>query len=245
MTGTEAFVLSEPVEEDLIVIEQAWKSGSARYTTRTDDIWYRTLAAPTPEKAREYAATWYPSANAARFTPVNDGTTIVPAAYAASTRAVSLWEVILRSVRYEGIRRIPSAQVRSRFLVSVAYRQPLRLFDIRRPRDVYLVGSGKRPPPLTAVGPSAYGMTARWAQAIRTRVPEIDGLIYESHQIAGHCVVLFQRPGQVSPAFNVMAEPQSLLDAPARTLLLKEAQKANIAVEFGDEPNETHDLGFE
>lgn len=59
MTATEAFALSEPTEEDLNVIEQAWKNCSARYDTRKDDIWYRTLAAPTPAAAREFATTWY------------------------------------------------------------------------------------------------------------------------------------------------------------------------------------------
>jgi hypothetical protein len=142
MTETEAFVLSEPIEEDLIVIEQAWRNGSARYDTRRDDVWYRTLAAPTSDEARQFAAICYPSRNVGRFTPLFEGTNIVPAAYAASTRAVSLWEVILRGVRHGGIRRVPAAQVRTRYLVSVAYTRTLRLFDIRRPRDVWLVAAG-------------------------------------------------------------------------------------------------------
>ena len=236
MIATEAFALSEPAEEDLIVIERAWKNGSARYDTRRDDIWYRTLAAPTPEKALEFAATWHPSRNVGRFTPVSNGANIVPAAYAASTRAVSLWEVVLRGVRHDGVRRVPTTQTCGRYLVSVAYTRTLRLFDIRRPRDICLVANGKRPPALAAAGPSGYPITRRWAQSIRDRLPEIEGIIYESHQVPGHCAVLFQRPAQVPPVFEVTAAPQSLLEPPARTLLIREALKADIAVDFGEEP---------
>jgi len=238
MIATEAFALSEPAEEDLIVIERAWKNGSARYDTRKDDIWYRTLSAPTPEKAREFAATWHPSRNPCRFTPVFIGGAIVPSAYAASTRAVSLWEVILRGVRHDGVRRVPTTQTRGRYLVSVAYTRALRLFDIRRPRDICLVADGKRPPALTAASPSGYSITRRWAQSIRNRLPEIEGIIYESHQVPGHCAVLFQRPTQVPPVFEVTAAPQSLLEPPARTLLIREGLKANIAVDFGDESDD-------
>jgi hypothetical protein len=233
MTETEAFGLCAPVEENLVAIERAWQDGTARYRTRTDDIWYRTLRAPAPELACEYAVSSYPARNPGRFTPIFDSSGIVPAAYAASTRAVSLWEVILRRIRHDGIRRVATSDVHGRYLVSVAYTHPLSLFDIRRPRDLCLVAPGQRPPALSAAGPSGYPITCQWAQSIHDRLPGIDGIIYESHQIAGQCVVLFQRSTQRPPLFRVIAEPQSLLDPPARTLLIREAIKANIAIDFG------------
>jgi hypothetical protein len=91
------------------------------------------------------------------------------------------------------------------------------------------------PPALSAAGTSGYPITCRWAQAIRNRLLNIDGIIYESHQIAGQCAVLFQPPKDQPPLFKVVAEPQSLLEPPARTLLIKEALKANIAVDLGDD----------
>jgi hypothetical protein len=234
MPETEAFHLRPPTDDDLAVAEAAWRSGEARCTLRTDDVWWRVLRAPSAEEAHRYATTGYPSPAPQRFTPIVKDAQIVPAAYAGSTRAVSLWEVILRNIRHEGIRRIPEREVRDRYLVSVTLCRPLRLFDVRRPHDTSLVMAGKRPPDLTAAWPAGYPITRAWAQALHARLPEIDGIIYESHQVSGHCAV-FYRPPLDPLLFEITSDPHPVSREPVRTLLLKEARKARVAIDFGDD----------
>lgn len=235
MPETEAFHLDPPTEEDLAVAEAAWHSGEARYVMRTDDAWWRVLRAPSQADARQFASTWYPSPTSARFTPLYDGGRIVPSAYVGSTRAVSLWEVILRNVRHEGIRRVREHETRNRYLVEVSLRRRLHLFDIRRPRDSYLIGSGKRAPDLTAAWPRAYDLTRCWAQALYDRLPNLDGIIYESHQVSGDCVVLHRHEKSDADLFIIDGDPQPIREGVARELLLKEARKAGVSVDFGND----------
>jgi hypothetical protein len=101
MSATEAFQLSPPTDEDLAVAEDAWRHGDGGYTLRTDDVWWRVLRAPSTDQARAYAQTCYPSPAPARFTPIYHDAAIVPAAYAGSTRAVALWEIVLRNIRQQ------------------------------------------------------------------------------------------------------------------------------------------------
>jgi hypothetical protein len=103
MSETEAFALSAPSDADLDVAERAWHEGHVRYTVRSDDVWYRVLKAPTPDAACEYAAMWYPTSDPGRFTPLVDAGGIMSTAYAASTRSVAIWEVILRNSRHRGL----------------------------------------------------------------------------------------------------------------------------------------------
>lgn len=234
MPETEAFHLAPPTEEDLDVAEAAWQSGQARYAMRTDDVWWRVLRASSQAEARQFASTWYASPVSQRFTPLYKGGQIVPAAYAGSTRVVSLWEVILRNVRHEGIRRISEHQVRDRYLTEVSLQRRLHLFDIRRPRDSYLTTPGKRAPDLTAAWPEAYHLTRLWAQALYDRIPNLDGIIYESHQIAGHCVALYQQEKTGTALFTIEDDPQLIRDGDAREFLLREARKAGVSVDFGE-----------
>jgi hypothetical protein len=60
-------------------------------------------------------------------------------------------------------------------------------------------------------------------------------MIYESHQVSGACAVLFKRPSQTPPLFTVVGEAQSFLAQPARARLLREARKAGVAVDFGED----------
>ena len=234
MPETEAFHLAPPTEEDLAVAEAAWRSGQARYAMRTDDIWWRVLRAPSQADARQFASTWYPSPVSQRFTPLYKGGQIVPAAYAGSTRAVSLWEAILRNVRHEGIRRISEHHIRDRYLTKVSLQRRLHLFDIRRPRDSYLTAPGKRAPDLTAAWPRAYDLTRLWAQGLYDRLPNLDGIIYESHQVAGHCVALCQQEKTGTPLFTIEDDPQLVREGEAREHLLREARKAGVSVDFGE-----------
>ena len=239
MHATETFALEPPTDADLSTALAAWNKGGVIYTLDPDTQWWRTLKADSVAEARVFASTWYPSPTAGRFSPVREHGDIVPSAYAGKTRATSLWEAILRNVRHEGIRRVPEHEVRNRYLVSVTAHRPLQLLDIRRPRDAQLVTPGKRPPDLTAAWPKGYPLTAAWAQALRDRIPALDGIVYESHQVGSICAVFYKRSAHIEPLFDVTHDPQLVTRPPIRRLLLEEGQKAGVAVDFGDDSVES------
>jgi hypothetical protein len=238
MPETEAFQLAAPTEEDLVIAEAAWRSGESQYPLSTADHWWRVLRAPTVDDARDFAATWYPSPSQTRFAPLFKAGEIVPAAYAGRTRTVSLWEVVLRASRHLGVRRIREHETRDRYLIKVRLARVQRLLDIRRPRDLHLVSVGKRAPNLSAAWPVAYPLTRSWAQALYDRLPEIDGIIYESHQVSGDCVVLYQRADTETTLFQIEDKPRRVRSGSTRSLLLSEARKSGIAVDFGEDPSE-------
>ena len=231
MAGTEAFHLEPPTAEDLKVAKRAWEEGTSRYTLRTDDSWWRVLRAKDAPQAQNYARTLFASDGMNRFTPVRKGGSIVPAAYAGSTDKTALWEIVLRGIRHNGIRRVPEHEVRDRFLVEVRPTKSLALLDVRRPRDANLIIEGKRPPDLTQAWPSAYHLTRAWAQALHDSVPNLAGIIYESHQVNGDCIVLYKTHDQ--DVFHNACTPQPIAEAPVRELLIREALKASAAVDFG------------
>jgi hypothetical protein len=104
------------------------------------------------------------------------------------------------------------------------YARTLNLFDIRRPRDAYLVAPGKRAPDLSVAWPTAYDLTRSWAQASYDRLPDLDGIIYESHQVSGQCVVLYKPEKTTEPLFTIQVIPQSIREGATRELLLREAR---------------------
>jgi hypothetical protein len=233
MAGTEAFHLAPPTAEDLKVAKAAWDAGRSKYTLRTDDSWWRVLRAKDASQAEEYARSLYPSDGLNRFTPLRQGADIIPSAYAGSTSRVALWEIVLRGIRHAGSRRVPEHEVKSRFMVQTRVLQSLTLLDVRRPRDANLVTEGKRPPDLTQAWPAAYGMTRAWAQALYDTVPRLAGIIYESHQVDGDCIVLFKTDDL--EVFNVEGAPQRISESPVREVLINEALKASAGVDFGSD----------
>jgi RES domain len=119
--------------------------------------------------------------------------------------------VVLRDIRHRGINRVPQHETSDRYLVETRTTRALKLLDLRRPKDANLVAGRKRPPKLSAAPKSAYNITREWAQQLHTRIPEIDGLIYESHQLPGDCVVLFQPidPRVFKPSYRSRWQPLS------------------------------------
>jgi hypothetical protein len=123
-----------------------------------------------------------------RFTPIYVGGAIVPAGYAGNKPEVALWEMVLRSVRHDGIKRVMEKETRDRYLIETKLNRPLKLLDLRRPAIANLAAPGKRAPELINAWPSAYDVTRAWVQELYTRLPGIDGFIYESHDSRGvHC----------------------------------------------------------
>lgn len=235
MAATNAFELQPPTKKDLDAAEAAWREGTIRHDVPAGKVLWRTIRAPSMDKALEFARVCFPSDRLNRFSPVVAGGAIVPSAYAADTRPGSLWESALRSIRHEGVKRVPTKDVRERYLVQTRTTRDLKLLDLRRPNIANLVSEGKRPPDLTAAWPSAYDTTRAWAQALYDRIPDIDGFIYESHQVPGDCVVLLQPD---SPdVFETDGDALPLNEDPVRATLKKEAKKAGAAVDFGDLPD--------
>jgi hypothetical protein len=75
-------------------------------------------------------------------------------------------------------------------------------------------------------------ITRAWAQALHDRLPEVDGLIYESHQVPGDCVVLWQ--SRQPEVFKPVGRAQPVNAGAVRKLLRAEARKSGAVVDFGD-----------
>ncbi len=230
--ATRGIRVPRPTAGDLKAVAAAWKEQRSSIELASGSVWHRAISATSVTQAREYASVSYASTWPSRFAPLRDANGTLPVAYAASTEQIALWEVVLRGIRHDGVRRIPTSAVRDRYLVEVKLRRAMRLLSVRRPQDALLVAPGKRPPDLTAAWPHMYGKTRAWAQALYDHLPGLDGIIYESHQVAGDCIVLIQPVNP--PIFEVRAEPRSIAREPVRSLVASEARRAGAVVDFGD-----------
>lgn len=90
---------------------------------------------------------------------------------------------------------------------------------------------GKCPPDLTRAWPSAYHLTRAWAQALYDTIPALEGIIYESHQVDGDCIVLFDTDGH--GVFRDLASAQPISATPVREVLIREALKASAGMDIG------------
>ena len=235
MAATKGFRLSPPTSKDVHAAEAAWRDGRLSHEVSADTKFWRVLKVPPPGDPLEFAKTCYPSDGKNRFSPVLVRGNIVPAAYAGSTPEIALWEVVLRDIRHKGVKRIPQHATSNRYLVETRTIRRLNLLDLRRPADTNLVAGRKRPPKLSAAPASAYGITREWAQQLYTQIRDIDGFIYESHQVPGDCIVLFQFTDL--EAFRPVGVAQLVSEEPVRSTLRKEAKKAGAVVDFGHLPD--------
>lgn len=235
MAATKSFRLSSPTSKDLDAAESAWRDGRVVHDVPAGVTFWRVLRATPPADPLEYAKVCYPSEGENRFTPVIATGKIVPAAYAGSTREVALWEVVLRDIRHKGVKRVPHHETTNRYLIETVTKRALRLLDLRRPLDSNLVAGRKRPPKLSAAPKSAYSITREWAQQLYARLPEMDGLIYESHQVPGNCIVVFQQ--RDAEVFRPVGAAQLVSEEPVSSILRKESKKAGAAVDFGHLPD--------
>jgi hypothetical protein len=235
MAGTRSFRISPPKPRDLDAAEAAWRNGTIVHEVPAGTTFWRVLRATPPADPLEYAKVCYPSDGTNRFSPIRKDGEIVPAAYAGSTAEIALWEVVLRDIRHQGIKRVSQHETSDRYLVETRTTRTLKLLDLRRPRDANLVAGRKRPPKLSAAPKSAYPVTREWVQQLYLRMPEIDGFIYESHQVPGDCVVLFQL--EDPEVFRAVGAAQAVSEEPVRSILRKEAKKAGAVVDFGHLPD--------
>lgn len=235
MAATKSFRISSPTTKDLDAAEAAWRDGRIVHEVPADTTFWRVLRARPPADPLDYAAICYASDALNRFTPLVAGGSIIASAYAGSTPEIALWEVVLRDIRHGGIKRVPQHETSDRYLVETRTTRALTLLDLRRPRDANLVAGRKRPPKLSATPKSGYNVTRDWAQQLYTRIPEIDGLIYESHHLPRDCIVLFQPVN--THVFKPIGNARLVSDEPVRSILRHEARKAGAVVDFGHFPD--------
>jgi hypothetical protein len=230
MAATDPLYLEPPDDEDLKAAEQAWKAGRLRLQLHADSVWYRILRAHSPAEAMQYAQVCYPSDASNRFSPVRRGGVIVLTAYAGDRQRTVAWEVVLRDIRHKGVRRVPQYQTRDRYLVRTKLARSLSVINLRRPEIENLTVAEKHSPRLSSAPDYLYEQTRRWAQLLYDRIPDADGFIYESHQVSGNCVVLFQPEGV--EIFKPSGRPRSLRAQPTRRLLRREAARVGAQVDF-------------
>jgi len=231
--GTDAFTIALPTDEDLDAAAEAWTRGYSGVELPQGSVWYRIVSAASSSDATRFATECYASPALNRFTPLCRGGAIVPAAYAATAEDTALWEVVLRGIRHAGVRRVPVAATRDRYLCEVELNRPIRALDICRPRDSHLIVAGKRAPDLTAAWPAAYDVTRGWAQALFERLPGLEAICYESHQIAGRCVVFFPPGSEV--VFDLRGKPLPVNEDPVRSASVALARMAGAVIDFGDD----------
>ena len=66
-------------------------------------------------------------------------------------------------------------------------------------------------------------------------VPDAEGFIYESHQLPGDCIVLFQN--ETTRVFEPIGPAEPLRLDPVRSLLQREAARVGASVDFEEMPS--------
>jgi hypothetical protein len=67
-------------------------------------------------------------------------------------------------------------------------------------------------------------------EALYTNIAGVDGFIYESHQIVGECIVLFQSVDLET--FDTVGAARSVSSEPIRSMLVRESKMAGAAVDL-------------
>lgn len=232
MAAIDPLYLDPPNDEDIATALQAWREGLLSQELDAGSPWCRILRAASSDQALEYARFCYPSDANNRFSPVRISGATIPAAYAGDRPETAAWEVILRNIRHRGVRRVPEHETRDRYLVETKLAKPLTVLDLRRPQIENLVVEGKHSPRLSAAPDFLYDRTRLWAQSLIDHIPGVDGILYESHQVPGDCLIVFA--DTTALIFEPVAAALSVRAEPIRRLLRREAAKANAYVDFGD-----------
>jgi hypothetical protein len=230
---TEATVLVEsPTSAHEAAAKAAWTSGKAVKILQPGGTWYRVVGGANEAEARVRAVSLFASNQLSRFSPIKDPAgEICPCAYAADVDRVALWETVLRNARHAGIKRVASREIRGRYLFRLAVAYPQKLIDLSRPANLFTALPGSRPPDLSAAWPKDYLKTGQWAQMFMTQLEDADGIFYESHQIAGHCMTLYGTKKDLS-RFEILECLGPVGSGVVRKILLTEADRAGLAIDF-------------
>jgi len=232
--ATEPLYLDPPTEADLAVALNAWREGRIRWELDLETPWYRILRAESAEEALGFARVCYPSDANNRFSPLRKFGAVIPAAYAGDSAETSAWEVVLRNTRHDGVRRVPARRTQDHYLIETRLLRAMNVLDIRRPEIDNLVGAGKHSPNLCAAPAHLYDRTRHWAQVLLDRIPEIEGILYESFQVPGECLLLFADSN--TEVFEPFGAAVAVRDEPIRSMLRHEAMRVNARVDFDGVP---------
>ena len=238
MDVIEAYHLDPPTPEQAERAIAAWKTGRLASTLKRETKLWRTLRAPDATVAAAYSAVCFPSSTLCRFTPLMAGGVIVPIAYAATTRDISLWETILRDIAHRAVKQIPDSETVGRFTVRVETTRTLKLIDLRRPKRYNLNVGAARAPDVSSAWEFYYPVTRQWAQLLHDIIPEANGIRYESHQRPGDCILVW---GSFTGAlFRATGGAIAVSKSPVRRQLIKLAGDVGVGIDFaGDvEPPE-------
>jgi len=235
LIGTKETVLvGSPTSAHVAAVRSAWESGRAVKILEPGGTWFRVVGGASEAEAHARAVSLFASKALCRFSPIlNAAGEIYPCAYAADVDRVALWETVLRNARHAGIKRVPPQETRDRYLFRLTFTRPQKLVDLSRPANLFTALAGERPPDLSAAWPKDYLRTGQWAQMLMTELAGAEGLFYESHQISGHCVSLYGMKDERT-RFQILDYAGPVRSGPVRKILLTEADRAGLAIEFDE-----------
>ena len=108
--------------------------------------------------------------------------------YAALSVTCALWEALLRDDFLGGGRvELPVGAIRSRVLVTLGTRVPLRLVDLRGD------GTTRLRVPTAVTRDRRHRAGRAFAAALHAHVPEADGVLYDGRFTSDGCVAVFDR----------------------------------------------------
>lgn len=230
---TEAYHLDPPTPEQAERAIAAWKAGRLASSLKRGAKLWRTLRAPDATTAAAYSVVCYPSLTLCRFTPLTTGGAIVPIAYAATTRDLSLWETILRDIAHRAVKQISDSEIIGRFTVRVETTRALELIDLRRPKRYNLNVDAARAPDVSSAWEFYYPVTRQWAQMLHDAIPEANGIRYESHQRPGDCILVWG--SFTGDPFKATGAAIAVSESPVRRRLIKLADDVGVGIDFTED----------
>ena len=128
------------------------------------------------------------------FAPVHDAEgNCVPSLYAADALEAGIFETIFHDIPVTARRKtVPRTLVQSRAHGRLQVRRDLQMASLRGP-DLRRWRVSRTS--LITMSPSLYRDTARWAEAIQHRFPDVDGLLWTSNQCDPDGLPVFRGPG--------------------------------------------------
>ncbi|CAI10656.1 hypothetical protein p2A263 (plasmid) [Aromatoleum aromaticum EbN1] len=189
------------------------------------EFWLRGRALYHIHELEHGASSFNPGKGKGRFHPIARlGGASIPTLYGGSTLVGALCETLFRlepSAGYPGRAAVPKKRVLRHAYALIVPRRPLRLLRLGGDnlRQLALLRAQLLEP-----GPSHYGRTARWGEALHAAFADIDGLVWRSRQHdESDCVLFFGdrvRDGELGvdrqTSFETPAGWKMLLEAAAR-----------------------------
>ncbi len=146
-----------------------------------------------------------------RFAPVHDTQgDCVPSLYAAGTLDAAIYETIFHDVPVTAKRKtVPRTLIQSRAHGRLQVLRNLRLVSLRGP-DLRRWRISRNS--LITTSPKLYRDTARWAEAIHHRFPDVEGLLWTSNQCDPDTAYLFFGDRVAPRDFDILEARDGMVD---------------------------------